>query len=501
LSEQGKIKSSSELILAIDIGTSSLKILFISLSGAIFGTCEVEIATEYGKNGQAYQDANDYLKNLRQALSLNQHLLEHVIAIGVTGHTPSLLPVDSEGRPTFSVMTWQDNQAVEEAAQLEASFGNPLSLIGTSLPWSPSACPAKMKWISNNHPGVVNKTRWLLQPKDFLGFHLTGAAVSDPWSTKGICNVLTLQPVVEIFAKTGWSHSVMPELRPGGSDRGFLSKAAADLFGFPKSGIPVSTGWSDAMSGMLGIGVFQSAKAFILTGTSAIVGISTLSAPMDGNSLYVIPQTCAPMQVLYGPTQSSGAALDWFGKLHNLSPDELIESAMMSTTGQPPIFLPYLRGERAPIWRSDVRGSFFGLDSEHTCDDLARAVLEGISLGERHSLEVARSTLGISIDEILLGGNAGKDSRWISFRLRTLGKNLIRIEDEYPTNRGTAMLALTTLGFQLDESLNMLKANQVIERPTNFEVRLSDINYKNYLLASKLTTEFADSVSALTFKN
>ncbi len=99
-----------------------------------------------------------------------------------------------------------------------------------------------MFWIAENRKDVVEKTKWVLQPKDFIGFHLTDKAISDPWPTKGICNVVTRLSIDTLLKRIGWSSSVMPELRDGFQTRGDLTESAAKVFGFPRAGIPVSTG-------------------------------------------------------------------------------------------------------------------------------------------------------------------------------------------------------------------------------------------------------------------
>ncbi len=173
-----------------------------------------------------------------------------VIAIGLSGHTPSVVCVSAQGEAVRPVLTWQDNRATVEAEQLRERFNNPLETVGTSLPWAPSACPAKLFWLSKHEPETVSKTRWVLQPKDYVGFHLTGEAISDAWSTKGICNVLTLGPIDSLLEFIGWKSEVMPELRNGYESRGVVTPEAAKRFNLPV-GIPVSVGWSDALSGMV----------------------------------------------------------------------------------------------------------------------------------------------------------------------------------------------------------------------------------------------------------
>jgi len=177
-----------DLILGLDLGTSSIKAILIDLRGTVVKKLEAKLPIRRVED-RVEQDANDYKNALIEITSGCRDFFSRIAAMGLSGQTPSLLGIDENGDPTFPVLIWQDNRATSEAAELSEKFGNPWELIGTSLPWAASACPAKMLWISRNKKEWIEKTRWLLQPKDYLGFLLTGEALSDPWSTKGICNV------------------------------------------------------------------------------------------------------------------------------------------------------------------------------------------------------------------------------------------------------------------------------------------------------------------------
>ena len=87
--------------------------------------------------------------------------------------------------------------------------------------------------------------------------------------------------------------------------------------------------------------------------------------------------------MVYGPTQSSGAAVDCVAKLFNISIAEVMAEADQANLESVPIFLPYISGERAPIWRTDIRGSFNFVDAAAARSEFLAAVLEGISLAER----------------------------------------------------------------------------------------------------------------------
>ncbi len=472
----------NDLILGLVVGTSSVKALFVDVTGAILKRVEVKITTTTSQNSVAEQNADDYLAALTEISKSNSKLIANVISIGLSGHTPSVVCVDSTGSAVRPVMTWQDNRATKEADNLLAKYGNPYEIIGTSLPWSASACPAKLFWLARNEPEIVAKTRWVLQPKDFVGMHLTGKAISDPWSSKGICNVLTRTPISNLLEFIGWDSKIVPELGDGYESRGGVSDAAAKKFGLPV-GIPVSIGWSDAMCGMVALNVMSEPSSFIITGTSAIVGASTRTPPKDGGSLYIIPNTCAPLAITYGPTQSSGSAVSWISTLLEIREDEAIDLAERSQSTDLPIFLPYIYGERAPLWRTDLQGGFYGVGGATNKSDLAAAVLEGISFAEKQVIETSESLNGSINPMIKLGGHAGNDLRWEKIRLKTLGREISRYEDIDTTTRGSAILAHALITNNLSESTKRLGFSSIKSTPSPLQKNYSAKKFKEFLLA------------------
>ncbi len=482
---------SRELILGLDIGTSSIKALFINVDGEILRRAEAKHGTKSDGKSYAEQDARDYLVGLREISLQSADLMADVVAIGLSGHTPSVVCVDEKGDAVRPVLTWQDNRATLEAEALQNRFENPLTTVGTSLPWSASACPAKLFWLSRNEPETVKKTRWVLQPKDFVGLHLTGAAISDPWSTKGICNVISRAPIAEVLEFVGWGAEVCPELKDGFESRGTVTIEAAQYFKLPV-GIPVSVGWSDAMCGMVAMGVMTEPTSFIITGTSAIVGASSATPPADGGALYVIPNTCAPLAVTYGPTQSSGSSIEWAANLLGVESSEFLDLAVHSVSMDLPIYLPYIDGERAPIWRPDLRGGFYSVSMKSSREDLAAAVLEGIGLAERQVVDIAEGLNGSTAAAIKLGGHAGNDERGEKFRLRTLGRPVERFIDTDTTTRGAAILAHASITGDLQESAGALAFKPTRVEPTQVDKSYAEKKNREFLLLQGQALALAD---------
>ena len=480
-----------EIILGLDFGTSSVKGIFIDFEGTILKRVESKIETKHSLGTHAEQDALDYLIALRDISSKNSKLISRVVSIGLSGQTPSVVCADKNGQPVRPVLIWQDNRAVAEAEELERKFGNPLSVIGTSLPWSASACPAKLLWLSRHEEQTVRDTQWIFQPKDFVGFHLTGKPISDPWSSKGLCNVQTRTAVTELLGYTGWSDSVMPELLDGFQSRGTVTKQAANSFGF-SVGTEVSVGWSDAMCGMAAMGVFSKPATFVITGTSAIVGSSSVTPPDDGGGLYIIPETCAPLAVTYGPTQSSGSSIAWASELFEIEANELIDLAMDASDIEIPIYLPYINGERAPLWRPDVQAGFYGVTTQCKKSHMALAVMEGISFAERQVAELAETLNKVRQPSILLGGHAGNDNRWEKIRHRTLSRTIERFEDIDTTTRGSAMLAHAVITKDFALSSEVLSFKPLVSQPNSNDLMYSNKKFNEFLAAQEYAIDLAN---------
>lgn len=239
---------------------------------------------------------------------------------------------------------------------------------------------------------------------------------------------------------------MVPPVAAAWSDRGMLTSRGARALGLHLPSVPVSVGSSDAMAGMLALGVLTTPSSFVLAGTSSMAGTSVAAAHEQAHPLYVVPTTCAPLTIVYGPTQSSGASVEWIGRLLGNTPDEVVDLARGARDGDRPIYVPHIAGERAPVWRSDVRGVLARLDGGDGPAELADAVLTGVALANRHVLETAARLVGEPLGSVRLGGHAGRDRRWWGVRIRTLGVDVEAVDDADPPSRGAAMLAMAASG-------------------------------------------------------
>jgi len=486
------------LFLGVDVGTSATRVSLVRPDGTPVTTSTVTTSTVpasavtasagyrtvRGGDGQVEQDPAAWSRALATALrraSQSGADLRAVTAVGLCGQTPTLVPVDAAGRPVRTALTWQDTRATAEAAELAGRFGDPEPLIGTALPWSAANLPAKLAWLARHEPDTVRRTRWLLQPKDFVAMQLSGAAASDPWSSKGICRVGDGAPAAEVLAACGWPERACPPIAAAWSARGTVTAAAARRFGLP-AGIPVSVGWSDALVQTLAAGCYERRSGFVFSGTSAIVGAPAEGAPVEGAGagLFGVPASCAPAPLLYGPTQSSGASVAWVARLLGCRSADVPALAAQASRGETsrsaasrgpaswgrgglPAFVPYLSGERAPLWNSEVRGLLLGLAAEHGPAEIAWAVMAGTLLSARHVLDVVEAATGTAVTEVEFAGRGAGDANWQAVALETLGARVRFHSDPDLSARGAAMLAAVMTGLSFEQaSAALVDATQTL---------------------------------------
>ncbi len=220
-------------------------------------------------------------------------------------------------------------------------------------------------------------------------------------------------------------------------------------------------GLSDALSGMVGAGAFQSESvAFDLTGTSDIVGCSGREAV--SGLLHIPASVSGTHAILYGPTQSGGDSLAWLAEFMDTTIDALIEAADATEAGKSEvIFLPYLQGERAPLWDTSARGAFVGLMRHHRKGDAARAVMEGVALAARHLLDLCGVSEGAAVR---IAGGGARSPLWNQIRADVLQMDVEIVEQANVATLGAAMLAAVGAGLYAD----LREAGAMIRIETRF---------------------------------
>jgi xylulokinase len=421
-------------------------------------------------------------------------------AIAPCGMTRTQVFLDARGKPLRPAITFRDARAQEQAGELRQAFeqtGQGEEPKGYS-PASPYHPLARLLWVKQHEPDIMQKTRWVLQPKDYVIFRLCGVPTADSISAASFSIHGGEAPGRELFQALGLDYSMLPKIT---EPQAMAGRVLADLEApFDRfKGVPVFTGSMDAWCGTLGIGAVRPGYGYNITGTTEAMGL-VCDKPAMAPGLVSLPWG-GEMHQIGGPTQAGGDCLAWLmqnampGSSHGQGEYEDMGNMLSLDRRPAPIFLPYLDGERTPLWNPQARGVFFGLKRVHTREDMLRAVMQGVAFANRHILELAEQAAGITAREIRISGGAAKLNAWCQIKADVLARPLVRTSQEETGLFGAALLAMCGLGMYPD--FGEVQKSLVYEKqrflPDPDMTEYYDRAYRLYLrLIDRLTPCFAD---------
>jgi xylulokinase len=420
-------------VLAIDLGTTEVKVGLVALDGRLLALARADYPTNVDPViGRAEQDPEAWWAAIgRAARELVASGVGDVVAIGLDGHGPTLVAVDVAGRPTRPAIIWQDTRSRAEQAELAAATG----LEG----WALAGLPAAL-WVERTEPPVAAATCWYLATWDFIAMRLTGRAAT---------SLVQGQPFPDapMLEKLGLPGERVPPAVRAGSVLGELRDEVAAGLGL-RPGIPVVAGIVDAWASFHGAGMTRPGDAMDPGGAAGGFGVywdRPLVAPGSFS-------TIAPLPGLYsvgGAMAATGRALDWF-RIDVLGGGVPID-ALLDEAGRTPagadgvIFLPYLAGERSPLWDPTARGAFVGLSLQHGRGHLVRAIVEASALAIRHVADGILAA-GAEVTSMRVCGGPARSELWNQVKADVTG-----FEVEVPAVletavAGSAILAATGIG-------------------------------------------------------
>lgn len=396
--------------IGIDVGTSSVKVGLLTERGE-WNVQSVSVLGAEQAVRTGIIDVEAWWAATLEALHKLQSetSLEHVRAMAVIGNTPTLVCVDRDGVAVYPALLWSDTRAEQEALELleERSQAQWNSIYGTYIPLSGAYPSAKLRWLQRHEPGVLERTDKILQPKDFINYRLTQVMAGDHWTSKGLVSLdehTGLQPLEAL----GLEQRLAPPCYRPVDSIGQITSEASDRTGLPR-GVTVMAGWSDTLGAVLSLGL-EAEEGFILSGTSDSIGIMTQRANLRTDTLLCAPVWDTGYVILYGPTSSGLSTVAWAHEALGIS--LLTESPeAFPSNARRPLFVPYVLGQRSPIWNDRIRGAWFELDVSTTRAQLGDAVLEGVVNAERDVLDAVTAATGTPCSRIVVTGGGAKVDR------------------------------------------------------------------------------------------
>lgn len=383
-----------DCIITIELGTNAVRVLAFDLTGANIGSMKGSYPTFHTEPDYSEQDPEQIfitmLYVLKNLLTEKIHSKKYkVVSICFSASMHSVLLIDKSGVPLGNAITWADNRGKKEGLELNKSPLGKKIYEATGTPIHPMSPLIKITWLKNNDKERFSQTTKFLSLKSYVIQQLTGEYVIDYSlaSATGLLNIHTLKWERQALDYAGINSNKLPELTSVFASPGKLSKEYQRSLGL-SSGTKIITGSSDGCLATLGTGVWSEDKAVVTIEDSGAVRVIGEKILQDKKQRFFNYLLTEDRYISGGPTNNGGIIFEWFAKQFGdfskpfdleFSMENLINDASKLEPGSDGLlFLPYLLGERAPIWNANARGMYFGLNIKHEKQHFIRATIEGI---------------------------------------------------------------------------------------------------------------------------
>ncbi|WP_104088667.1 FGGY-family carbohydrate kinase [Cryobacterium sp. N19] len=434
----------ANVVLGVDIGTSSSKGVLVDLSGQVLQSETREHQVDRPQPGWVEMDAAVWWQEF---VAISRALIgvdDTVIAVGVSGMGPCVLLTDATSTPLRpAILYGVDTRATRQIAQLTEQLGGDSAILercGSVL--STQAVGPKLAWVAENEPEIADAARRLFMPASWLAFQLTGQYVLDHHSAS------QCTPLYDTIAQQWyrpWAEHIAPQLElpplswPS-EPVGTVTAAAAALTGLPE-GIPVITGTIDAWSEAVSVGAQTPGDLMLMYGTTMFLVHTTVDR-IDVPELWGTVGAYPGTRSLAGGMATSGAITAWLKGLFGAVdyPILLAEAEQSGAGAHGLVMLPYFAGERTPIADPEARGVIAGLTLTHTRGDLYRAALEATAMGVRHNIEMMEQA-GATISRLVAVGGGTQGGLWTQIVSDVTGRRQVVPSQTIGASFGAAFLA------------------------------------------------------------
>ncbi len=454
------------LLLGIDIGTTAAKAALFAVDGRLQAVGSAEYPLYHIRPGWVEQQPEDWwqaaITAIRQAIAQVEHGAERIAGICVSSQAPALIALGADGQPLRPALIWMDRRAEAEVAELEHLLGADTIYRVTGNRPDAFYVASKHRWYMKHEPELLARTRTFLQITGYINYRLTGLMSLDLTHAAllQLCDYATGAWSPELMTACGVEPRHYPPARPAHDVLGGVSPTAAEATGL-RVDTPVMVGTVDGAAAALEAGAADAGVAAEMTGTSTVM-IMPNNSGVTESAFIAMPHAIPGIDLLLGAMVSSGASLRWFrdqfadaeretaARTHVDAFDLLTAQAAQAPAGSDGlIFLPYMMGERSPLWNTHARGVLFGLSLATPKAAVIRAILEGTAYALRHNVEVAQRA-GVAINEVRSVGGGTRSALWNQIKADVLGVPVLLPEASVGAPFGDALVAGLGVGLYTD---------------------------------------------------
>ena len=422
-------------LLGADLGTTNVKLLAVSPDNwKILAHSSVEVPTLSPQPGYAEQDPeavwNAVQQTLTEVVISVQRQQISIDAVSFSAGMHSLLAVDQDGKPLTNALLWSDNRAQAQAADLHAGqveLGNDI-YAHTGTPIHPMIPLCKLAWFRANQPDLLTKAVKWISLKEYIWWKLTGRYDIDYSiaTATGLFDEKMRNWYQPSLNYAGIRPDQLSDLQPTTFSIVYDAERPGAMKTSLPSGVHLFPGASDGCLANLGAGSIGPGITNITIGTSGAVR-RTVNQPLrDPNGrlfcYFLDERNGTPYYVVGGPSNNGANVLQWLEeKLTHQDTDVVLAQAQQIPAGSDGLlFLPYLHGERAPLWDSSARGAYLNVDYRHSRAHFIRASLEGV-LFNLLSIEELVTSLNGPSKEIYANGGFAQSAFWVQMMADVFG--------------------------------------------------------------------------------
>ena len=445
----------SDYILGIDVGTSSCKAAVFDVNGAVVDSRTQDYPIYYPQPGHVEQKPAEWWAHVcdavRDILSAGKVRPSDIEAVGVSGQSWSAIVVDKAGEILFDDPIWMDTRASDICREVGASIGEKAIFDLCGNPFAPAYTTPKLIWFQRNYPDKFKTAYQILQSNSYMVYRLTGRFTQDISQGYGLhfFDMAKGQWDAEMASALGVDIRLMPEIFSCHEIVGTVTEEAAVLTGL-LPGTPVVAGGLDAACGTLGVGAISNGQTQEQSGQAG--GMSICLDTCKTHDKLIMSRHVVPDRWLLQGGTVSGGVLRWLREV--IFPDLTFQDMDGLAATAPPgasglWFLPYMAGERSPIWDKQAKGVYFGLDYAKTRPEIIRAAMESVAYASYHNIKTAEEA-GAVIQTMIASGGAANSGIWMQIKADVTGKEICSARSESASALGAAMLAGMGTGMYRD---------------------------------------------------
>ncbi|WP_088840775.1 gluconokinase [Listeria sp. ILCC797] len=464
----------SEFFMGVDIGTTSTKAVLFDENGSQVTRYAVHYNLATDVSGKAEQNPDEIFEAVKKAIwmvmSASRIGQNELAAISFSAAMHSLILVDKTGSPLTNCITWADSRssAALETAKRHYYLEGIYEKTGTPIhPMSPFA---KLIWLSETAPEKMAAMHMTCGIKSYVLYKMFGkwlidaslASASGLYNTKAGCYEKSALEIAQL------SQNKLPTVVSELHQLSGLSTELASEMGIAPGTVFV-VGASDGALANLGLQATAPNDVTVTVGTSGAVRKTTTTFQTDGRSRTFCYRLTDGLFIQGGAVNNGGKAIEW--AMEQFAPQDVRENRdyvkLMQNAAEVPLgsngllFLPYLLGERAPYWTSDIRAAFLGITINHTPPEFLRAAIEGIAL----NLASVYSSMGEKGDVVYVSGGIAAHTFWCSLLADILNREVRVTHTIEGSSLGAALLAMKSLGRRASFTLPKKPAIKAVYRP------------------------------------